>query len=275
MKQLIAMDLVAGVITTGTVQSRMSPDGACMSVQGDLRPEAHVSPGRAAPAESMRIRHQPAPSASLLDMARSRQWGSSEVRHRRDSCIARHKRARRGRKALLQQTRKNVDIDCPVGEHVLLDGKTGIPLQLLSLNLGISGLKGSLQQLAASLRCNEDVAVLHLQEARLKSSHVPKWRKYVRAILPKYAMYVHCTSVGSHPTTSVVTLVRQELVKWISPMSMLSAQPVLSGCLLALRYAPPNVKQPIVFANIWMPHSGYKVPEIQEAHKAFGKLTAR
>ena len=42
------------------------------------------------------------------------------------------------------------EVDCPDPEHVLLDGPTGVPLKVLSLNLGISGLKGSLDHLAAT-----------------------------------------------------------------------------------------------------------------------------
>jgi exonuclease III len=114
--------------------------------------------------------------------------------------------------------------------------------------------------------------VLHLQEARLRRQEVPKWRRYLRQLLPKYAMYAHCTAFGSKPTTAVVTLVRRELVKWISPMSAKSVHNTLSGRVLALKYAPPNVQQPIVLANVWMPHSGYRVQDITDAHAAFGTL---
>ena len=88
-------------------------------------------------------------------------------------------------------------VDCPDAEHVVQDWKTGIPLQVLSLNLGISRLKGSAQQLASSMEGNQNVAVLHCQEARLKKHEVPKWWKHMQTILPKYTMYAHCTSLGS------------------------------------------------------------------------------
>jgi hypothetical protein len=37
-------------------------------------------------------------------------------------------------------------------EHVLLDGDEGLSLQVLTLNLGISGIRGSLQELASLLQ---------------------------------------------------------------------------------------------------------------------------
>jgi hypothetical protein len=88
--------------------------------------------------------------------------------------------------------------------------------------LGISGFKGSVEQIAALLLKPQfkHVAVLHLQEARLSKRDIPKWRKIAGRVLPKFAMYVHCQIPGVKSTTAVVTLVRKELTKWISPMAV-------------------------------------------------------
>ncbi len=143
------------------------------------------------------------------------------------------------------------------------------------MNLGISGLKGSLEQLAAYLRRSKPhstPAVVHLQEARLRAFEVGRWRKRVSGVLPEFSMYAHCKHKGLRTTTATVTLVRKELVKWVSPLSVKSPDAVLSDRLVALKYAPPNVPCPIVFANVWMPHSGYRVHELEAAHKAFGDM---
>ena len=82
-------------------------------------------------------------------------------------------------------------------------------MQVLTLNLGISGIWGSLQELASLLQQPHyrNIAVLHLQEARLKKLQIAKLRRTVDKTLPKYAMYVHCQSLGDKPTTAVITLV--------------------------------------------------------------------
>jgi len=122
-------------------------------------------------------------------------------------------------------------VDCPTQEHVLLDGDEGLPMQVLTLNLGISGIRGSLQELASLLQQPHyrNIAVLHLQEARLKKLQIAKLRQTVDKTLPKYAMYVHCQSLGDKPTTAVITLVRKELTKWISVLEVCSTRAALSG----------------------------------------------
>ena len=212
-----------------------------------------------------------------LLLARQQQWDPVSGTRQR-ACNFRSWRKPRPRKAHQYKApsgRNKPDVDCPDLEHVLLDGPAGIPLQVLSLNLGISGLKGSLDQLGAYLRRRKPQstpAVLHLQEARLRADEVRKWRKRVSAILPEYSLYAHCRHHGSRNTTAVVTLVRKELVKWVSPLNVKTPESVLSGRLVALKYAPPNVPNPMVLANIWMPHSGYKAVELEAAHQAFGDL---
>ena len=160
-------------------------------------------------------------------------------------------------------------VDCPAPEAIPLDDAEGLPLQILSLNLGISGIKGSLGELS-HLLFRGDIAAVHLQEARLRKRDVIKWRKNLHSRLPKYAMYVHC--YHGNKNTAVVTLLRKELVKWTSPMALNSASAALSGRIIALRYTPPNIAKPLVLANIWMPHSGYSAEAVQRAHTAFGDL---
>ncbi len=219
----------------------------------------------------------PASGASQLIAARQLQW-SSGIRTRKCSTRSWQKpRPKLAKKPKTQSGDKDLGVDCPDTEHVLLDGPTGIPLQVLSLNLGISGLKGSLDQLSAYLRkckVHSTPAVLHLQEARLRTYEVQKWRKRVSAALPEFSMYAHCRHSGLRNTTAVVTLICKEMVKWVSPLSVKSPDSILSGRLVALKYAPPNVPNPVVLANAWMPHSGYKVAELEAAHKAFGDLVS-
>jgi hypothetical protein len=106
-------------------------------------------------------------------------------------------------------------VDSPDLEHVLLDGEEGIPLQVLSLNLGIGGAKGSLDQVAALLALPKfrQVAVLHLQEARIRKSNVSKLQHTAAQLLLKFALYVHCMPAGMPHNTSVITMVRKELLK--------------------------------------------------------------
>ena len=86
---------------------------------------------------------------------------------------------------------------------------------------------------------------------------------------------LECRAAQACGNAGEAGLVRKELVKWISPMQVKGENNSLSGRLLALRYAPPNVNQPIVFANVWMPHSGYQVAEIRKAHETFGKWVSQ
>jgi hypothetical protein len=58
-------------------------------------------------------------------------------------------------------------------------------------------IQGSLQELASLLQQPHyrNIAVLHLQEARMKKPQIAKLRQTVDKTLPKYAMYVHCQSL--------------------------------------------------------------------------------
>lgn len=199
-----------------------------------------------------------------LNTQRRAQWRSSGIRERKPDS---HRRGRTGRRPC--PTQPTVEtfqaVNCPEPEHVLLDGSEGLPVQVLCLNLGINGIKRSLHELADYLQ-HRDVAIVHLQEARLKHTELSKWRKITKQKLPKYAMYAHCHHGTPAKNTAVVTLVRLELTKWISPACLNSADTVLSGRILALKYAPPNLQTPLLLTNVWMPHSGYPADIIRRAH---------
>ena len=203
-----------------------------------------------------------------LTVSRRRQWTLSGIRVRTpDRRGWRRPRRAGGRKAPPLQG----NIDCPDVSTVPLEDSEGIPLQVLSLNLGIAGFKRSLRTLSSFLHPT-NIAVVHLQEARLKAHELPKWRKIAQTHLSKYALYAHC--YHGRRNTAVLTLVRKEIAKWCSPLHVNSIGDELSGRLLALRYAPPNILTPLVVANVWMPHSGYPPQTIRDAHEAFGRLTA-
>ena len=200
-------------------------------------------------------------------------WDGSGNRIRRPDIrgLRRPRTRRRARRPTPQALPSKVD--SPEVDSVPLGGEEGIPLQMLSLNLGISGFKGSLRTGLREFLGPRDIAVVHLQEARIKAHELVTWRKRALDALPKYALYAHCYS--GHRNTAVITLVRKEIAKWCSPLNTDHAGDALSGRLIALRYAPPNITQPLVLANVWMPHSGYSSESIQAAHEAFSELAAR
>ena len=63
-------------------------------------------------------------------------------------------------------------------------------------------------------------------------------------------------------------------MRWLAPMCVKkkgSGPERQSG---GPAYAHPNMQCLVVLANVWMPHSGYKISEIQAAHTAFGELVS-
>ena len=160
---------------------------------------------------------------------------------------------------------------CPEAEHVLLDGEKAIPLQILSLNTGIGTFKFNMDDIATYLDTH-NIAVMHVQEARVRPEQIHRVRALVKCKMPKYAMYIHGKPAGSKRSTAVLTLVRKELVQFLSPLSLTAVHDVLSGRILALKYAPPNVTTPLVLANLWMPDSSFPVADIRRAHESFAQL---
>jgi ribonuclease HI len=70
---------------------------------------------------------------------------------------------------------------------------------------------------------------------------------------------------------SVVTLIRKEIARHIVPLDVKSNS--LQGRILAFHYTAEGGKG-IVFANVWMPHTGFPSTTIREAYEDLTTLTA-
>lgn len=280
-KQLIALDLVHQCIvdtTTGIGQLTQNAEDVIMPTRPSSSPEANApAPGTQSEGSQQQQESTPGvpiqdePLATLpkdLTTNRRAQWNHAGVQEQKpDSSRWRTPR----RQPVQTPVEIHLTVDCPEIEHVLLDGNEGLPVKIMSLNLGTSGLKGSLDQLASYLH-DKDIAAIHLQEVRMKHTELTKWRRIIKQKLPKYAMYAHCYHGKQTKNTAVVTLVLLELAKWISPACVNSADAALSSSIIALLYSPPHLQSPLLLANVWMPHSGYATDTIRQAHSAVTDL---
>jgi hypothetical protein len=147
MKQLLAGDLMAQRVTT-TAGIQAGPRFPSPEASGSRAP----SGSRATDSRASRV-------------MRTSGWTMDGARIRIAEPYRPYTKKRRATKKAVPDPKQPVDV--PATEHVLLDGEEGLSLQILSLNLGISCFKGSVEQIAVLLLKPQfkHVAVLHLQEA--------------------------------------------------------------------------------------------------------------
>jgi endonuclease/exonuclease/phosphatase family metal-dependent hydrolase len=182
-----------------------------------------------------------------------------------------------------------------VNEHFFSDGSASKPLRIASINIGPGGLGSHLHSLNDWGEA-EDIAIIHVQEARVRKYALKGLRKAIKVVMPHYRLYIHCSdpqrdrtryttegdevTSGEHwnnrpysPNTAVATLIRKELVQYVKPLSPTSRKnSALTGRMLALHIKLPDCKQPIISVNCWMPHQGCGTPE---RLAAYDELTQR
>ena len=146
-------------------------------------------------------------------------------------------------------------------------------LRIGSINIGAGGIVSHLHRLI-EWADEQHLAIIHIQEARLRKWNAASLRKNFKKLTDDYRLYIHCSD-GSRdtPTTSVATIIRKEVAQYTTSLAPTITQgSPLTGRVLAFRIKTPETDYPFVTVNCWMPHQGAAPADRREAFK---QLTQR